>query len=171
MTDPEGRHVAATTTRVRAAQPFDLPRIVELIEERRQQYEEYQPRFWRRAANPRGKEREHLEELLHDASAIVLVHDRDGRVDGVAVGVLEQAPPMYDPGGLTCIIDDFVVAAQDLWGTVGVELLGAMSRQARRRGAALAVVVSGHLDRQKRAILAVSGFSIFSEWYAKDIKP
>lgn len=159
----------ATTIRVRAAQAFDIPRIVDLMEQRRLQHQEYQPRFWRRATNPRDREQAYLETLVQDTSAIVVVHDRDGEIDGVAVGVLEVAPPMYDPGGLTCIIDDFVVASPDLWGTVGVKLLGAVARQARRQGAALAVVVCGHLDRQKRAILAVSGFSIFSEWYAKDI--
>jgi len=148
-----------------------MPQILALIEQRRLEYQEYQPRFWRRVAKATAADRTHLDALLDDPSAILLVHDRDGVVDGVAIGKLEQAPPMYDPGGLTCIIDDFIVAAPELWTTVGVELVGAVARQARTRGAALAVVVCGHLDRQKRAMLALSGFSIFSEWYAKDITP
>ena len=43
-------------------------------------------------------------------------------------------------------------------------------QQARQRGAAQTVVVCGHLDQPKRAMLAQVGFSIASEWYVQSLK-
>ena len=46
-----------------------------------------------------------------------------------------------------------------------VALLNAARAAARERGAALSIVVCGHLDQPKREMLAASGFSLASEWY------
>lgn len=79
--------------------------------------------------------------------------------------MIVAAPPVYDPGGPTCLIDDFAVAVPEQWPTVGVDLLGALRRTARERGAAQVVVVCGHLDGPKRTALEHSGLSIASEWW------
>lgn len=80
---------------------------------------------------------------------------------------LVPAPPVYDPGGLTCSIDDFAVADPDLWASVGVDLLREVQRAAGQRGAAQVVVVCGHQDHAKRAALDNCALTIASEWWVK----
>jgi len=85
------------------------------------------------------------------------------------IATVVEAPPVYDPGGLTCLVDDFVVADPREWETIGATLLSEANRQARERGAVQAVIVCGHQDQPKRAMLAAGGFSVASEWYVKEI--
>jgi hypothetical protein len=159
----------STTAGIRQAQPFDILRIVELIEQRRVQYQEYQPKFWRKAKDSSDAERAYLESIIDSPPAIVLVHEQDGAIDGVIIGMLEHLPPVYDPGGPVCIVDDFVVSSPDLWTAAGVSLLNALSREARERGAVHLTIGCGHLDRLKRTMLAVHGYAIASEWYVRDL--
>jgi len=40
-----------------------------------------------------------------------------GQLTGFLIATLNLAPPVYDPGGLTCDIDDFVVTPAPKWPT------------------------------------------------------
>jgi len=84
---------------------------------------------------------------------------------GFLIATLAAAPPVYDPGGLACIVDDFTVADSADWPTVGADLLRAIRHAASGRGAAQIVVVTAQLDEAKRATLAASGLSVASEWW------
>jgi hypothetical protein len=96
---------------------------------------------------------------------------------GFLIATLLPAPPVYDPGGLTCQIDDFAVVAAASWLTTGVQLLRTGLAQAARRGAVQAVVVTGHLDQAKRQALRASGLELASEWWVtpqplgQDVRP
>jgi hypothetical protein len=157
------------TIGVRLAESFDIPRIVELQEQRRLQYQEYQPTLWRKAEESADEDRAYLENAITDATVLVLVHDRDATVDGAIVGVLSHLSPMYNPGGPVCVVDDFVVASPELWNTVGVKLLNAMAREAHKRGAAHLTVSCGYQDRLKRTMLALHGCTIASAWHVRDL--
>lgn len=150
---------------IRPAVASDLDRLLQLGEARRRQYAEYQPVFWRPATDATDKQRPYLAKLIEDNAVITVVADTGGTLAGFAVGTIVAAPPVYDPGGPTCVIDDFAVAFPEQWPTVGVDLLGALRRAARERGAAQVVVVCGHLDGPKRTALEHSGLSIASEWW------
>ena len=143
--------------------------MVALSEQKRLQYQEYQPTFWRKAAGSAEQQIPFFERLLGSDHAILLVHDRGGAVDGFVIATLVEAPPVYDPGGPTCLIDDFVVAPE-AWPSTGAALLTAALREAQARGAVQSVVVCGHQDEPKRAMLNGNGFSIASEWYVSEIK-
>jgi len=150
---------------IRPAVASDLDRLLQLGAARRRQYAGYQPLFWRPAADAVDRQRPYLAALIDDEAVITVVADTGGTLAGFAVGTLVAAPPVYDPGGPTCVIDDFAVAVPEQWSTVGVDLLGAVRRTARERGAAQVVVVCGHLDDPKRSALEHSGLSIASEWW------
>ncbi len=154
---------------VRKAKPFDVDRIVELSEQKRLQYEAYQPVFWRKAADSAGQQRVFLEQLVERDNVIGMVYERGGVVEGFIIGSLIPAPPVYDPGGSTCSVDDFVVA-EEAWDSVGGELLEAVAAAARARGAAQMVVVSAHLDTRKREALANRTYAIASEWWVKPLQ-
>lgn len=150
---------------VRPASPADLADMLDLAVAARERYAGYQPVFWRPAADARDRHRPYLLGLLRDADAITLVAVADGTVVGFAVGTLVPAPPVYDPGGPTCMVDDFVVADAACWPTAGLELLRAVRAAARLQGAAQVVVVAGQQDAAKRAALRAAGLSIASEWW------
>lgn len=132
---------------------------------RREQYARYQPLFWRPAAGAAGKQRPYLARLVAGDEVITLVSDEAGQVTGFLIAALTPAPPVYDPGGLTCQIDDFVVSPATRWATTGAGLLRAGLAEAGRRGAVQAVVVTGHLDEPKRQALRACGLEIASEWW------
>ncbi len=155
---------------VRSAAPGDVDAIVRLAAVRRAEYESYQPVFWRPAADAAARQRPYLAGLIEDPAVITLVAVTGHDVAGFAIVTVGVAPSVYDPGGLTCLVDDFVVADAHDWPTVGVILLRAVIRAALERGAAQ-IVVAAQLDEAKRAVLAASGLSVASESWVHPLNP
>ncbi|HET8627862.1 MAG TPA: hypothetical protein VFL91_10605, partial [Thermomicrobiales bacterium] len=115
---------------IRPARPGDAPALADLAALCRRRHQEYQPRFWREAADARARHLPHLARLVADPACIALVHEDGDTVDGFVIAMLRPAPPVYDPGGPTCLIDDFAVADDARWATVGAGLLEAAARAA-----------------------------------------
>lgn len=151
--------------KTRAAIPGDLDPMLRLAQNQRSQYATHQPIFWRPAADALERQRPYFAELIADEQVITIVAEDDRGLCGFAIATLVQAPPVYDPGGPTCLVDDFTVDDAERWPSVGVELLRAVRNAARQRGAAQVVVVCGYLDRAKRRTLEDCGLSIASEWW------
>lgn len=160
-----------TTTVIRPAAAGDLAAILALADVRRQEYATYQPRFWRPAPDATIRQAPHLAGLITDPAVITLVAVTGPDLVGYAIGQLVPAPPVYDPGGPTCLVDDFTVADPGLWATVGVDLLAAVTRTATDRGAAQVVVVTAARDDPKRAALDRSGLTPASEWWVVPTVP
>jgi hypothetical protein len=153
---------------IRFATAADLAAMLRLADNKRSQYMQYAPTFWRKAADGAAKQRSFFQSLLTKPNVIALVHEEQASVNGFLIASLIDAPPVYDPGSQVCLIDDFVVA-DDAWATIGYKLLQRVQEQAATRQAQLTVVVSGHLDEPKRAMLQAAGFGIASEWYIKPL--
>ena len=143
----------------------DVAAMTTLAGIRREQYARYQPLFWRPAAGAQDKHRPYLARLVASEEVICLVGEEAGQLTGFLIATLTPVPPVYDPGGLTCQIDDFAVVAGSRWPTTGVRLLRAGLAEAIARGAVQAVVVTGHLDQAKRQALRACGLEIASEWW------
>jgi hypothetical protein len=150
---------------IRPAVQADVAAMTTLAAMRREQYARYQPMFWRPAADAQHRQRPYLAKLVANDDVITLVSEQGGQVTGFLIATLTSAPGVYDPGGLTCQIDDFVVGPVEKWPTTGAELLRAGLAEAGRRGAIQAVVVTGHLDQPKREALQACGLEIASEWW------
>jgi GNAT superfamily N-acetyltransferase len=150
---------------IRPAVQADVAAMTTLAAMRREQYARYQPMFWRPAEGAQHKQRPYLAKLVANDDVIALVSDHAGQVTGFLIATLTPSPGVYDPGGLTCQIDDFVVTPAGKWPTTGAELLRAGLAEAGRRGAIQAVVVTGHLDQPKRQALQACGLEIASEWW------
>jgi len=154
---------------VREVAHGDVDAIVDLAARKREQYAEYNPVFHNPAADAREQHAAFIADLIDNDNAISLVYDDDGVVRGVAIGTLIDAPPIYDLGGKTCMIDDFMVDEPDAWAPVGRALLDAVAEVARTRGAAQIVVVCGPDDTPKRATLAAGGCTVVTEWFTKPL--
>lgn len=154
---------------VRRAGHEDLERILGLAAAKREEYEKYSPIFWRPAVRAREAQAKYFRHLLSDPDWICLVHETDGDLDGFILAQVTPPPPVYDPGGKACIIDDFVVASPSLWRTVGQDLREEAERLAAQAGATVSVTVCGQRDEEKRRALLESGSRVASEWHVRPI--
>jgi GNAT superfamily N-acetyltransferase len=155
---------------VRPAVAGDVDAITALASDRRSRYAGYQPVFWRPAANAEDVHRPYLAGLVSNDDVLTLVRDDDGTVAGFLIATFGDAPAVYDPGGRTCTIDDFVVAP-GRWPTTGAQLLRSAIDGAAARGAIQAVVVTANLDEPEREALRSCGLSIASEWWVTSWPP
>lgn len=77
---------------------------------------------------------QHARRLACQAPQAIGVAVTGHALDGFAISSIAPAPPVYDPDGLTCVVDDVTVADPEYWSTIGVDLLTAVRRAARRQG-------------------------------------
>lgn len=150
---------------VRPATIADVPAMVALSASKRRAYAEIAPLFWRPASDADARQAAWFAHLLGRESSLALVADGGSGADGFLLGVVQPAPPVYDPGGLTCTVDDFCVRRAELWPTVGAALLGEVRVLARTRGAKQIVVVCGVHDAPKRALLERPDLTAASLWF------
>jgi hypothetical protein len=143
----------------------DLEEVLQIADARRQQYVEYQPQFWRPAQDAVDRQGAFFASLLARDDAFLGVARQGGRVYGFALARMIDAPPVYDPGGPTCVVDDFAVADPEDWSKVGPMLLDAVRKWGAGNGATQLVVVVAQLDGPKRAVLKESQLTIASEWW------
>jgi len=154
--------------KIRRAVQDDISHMVEAMDERRRLYETYQPRFWRRSPSARSTQAAFFKTLISKENAIVLIAEDASIFRGFAIATVVEAPPVYAPGGKTCMVDDFATTHND-WDDTGRALLGEVNRLAKAAGAVQAVVTCGHLDEAKRSFLHSDSFSIASEWFVKNL--
>jgi hypothetical protein len=159
----------------RPATHDDVAAVAALAALRRGDYEAHQPRFWRQAHDALERHTAYLHGLVDAADFLFLVAGLPvaggtGPVSGFVIARLVPAPPVYEPGGTTCLIDDFAVEREDAWATLGAVLLQDVSRAARTRGAVQVVVVCGRHDEPKRSALRAAGLVAASEWWYGSIE-
>ena len=153
--------------KIREAGPADIESMVRLSESFRVSLSGYSPMFWRKAENSFETQVAFFRALLPLEATLALVAERNSELAGFIIGRLQEAPPVYAPGGPVCLLDDFCVAAEADWATVAPNLLEAVEHAARTRGAVLSVVICPHLGLAKRQFLQERGFEIASEWHVR----
>lgn len=157
---------------VRQASKNDLDFIVALADDKRREYEQYAPVFHRPAHDARNVHRPWLADLIESDRAAVLVSEgEDDACHGFVIATLVPSPPVYDPGGPTCSIDDFAVMTATHWASAGHDLLQAAQAWGREQGAVQTVVVCGPHDGPKRQMLTDSGLEVVSEWFTAPLSP
>ena len=155
--------------KIREATVNDIPQMVFLSEEKRTTYEIYQPVFWRKASNSAEVQATYFENLLLEGNHISIVCENEQEFTGFLFGAVISAPPVYDPGGKSCLIDDFCISASAQWQNEGNALLEYCRKKAALLGAVQFVIVCGQEDEAKRAFLSGSNLSVASEWYTGSI--
>lgn len=95
--------------------------------------------------------------------------DHQGAIQGFITGKVLEAPKVYNPGGLTLMVDDFCVANEELWPVLGGALLKQCQSDAKDKGVTQLLVVTGAHDAQKKQFLSSWSLTIASEWYVGEI--
>jgi predicted acetyltransferase len=148
----------------------DVASMVKLSYKKRREYENAQPQFWKWAGEVGEKTQfEWFAALLKDDKYIALSAKEDDEVVGFIIGRLVSAPEVYDPGGLTVVVDDFCVSNENTWQTVGVSLIKEIKAIAIDNAASQIVVVSGDHDKSKCNFLEKLGLTVASRWYVGEV--
>lgn len=142
---------------IRLLTAADVPRVLELGEQKRSEYQAYSPVFWRMSSLPRETFGPYLKSQIENPQNTALAHEQDGKVDGF---VLMNARGT---------IDDYAVAAPGLWPMIGADLLRATGDAAHKKGIQSLLVVCGAGDIPKRRMLAAQGLTLATDWYVKPL--
>jgi predicted acetyltransferase len=148
----------------------DINTFVSMSKVKRLSYEKAQPKFWKYAGpEAESSQAKWFEELLSHNEYIMLTAQNNQEIVGFIIGRLIPATEVYNPGGLTLMIDDFCVESANLWPSVGTKLVQSIKHEADRKGAAQILVVCGAHDSAKRHFLKNQKLTIASEWFVGDI--
>ena len=101
--------------------------MLDLAEAKRVDFGRHSPVFHRAAPDVHERQEPYFLGLIEDSSTTVMVHDSKERIDGFIIALLVSPPPVYDPGGLSRLIDDLVVLSPKNWPQTGSELVLAAS--------------------------------------------
>lgn len=148
------------------ATKVDIGAMVNLSYQKRKNYEQAQPQFWRYSGNAEEIQARWFEELLEHKDYILLVAKENSKVIRFIIGRLVKAPEVYNPGGLTLMIDDF--CSED-WINVGKQLMDNIAAIAKEKGAVQFCVVAGNHDLDKCKFLEDFGLGCASRWYVGSI--
>ncbi len=155
---------------VRKAVTDDIKFIAVLSSIKRKQYEKFQPQFHKEAEGASEIQANYFKDSLLKDNVIALVNMDEGqKINGFIIGTIVSSPPVYNPGGKICFVDDFMVSDPSLWGTVGKALLDEVVKYGKEKGAVLANVVCGPLDKPKKDMLHQYGFGVVTEWNVKPL--
>ena len=147
---------------IRTATASDVPRILEIGEQKREQYETFSPVFWRKASTPRETFGPFITSQVESETNIALVSETNGDVSGYLIAQCRNLADGY--------VDDYATANPITdWPTVGASLLTEAVRQAGARDVTAFTIVTGHADAPKRAAVESLGFHLGKNWLVKPL--
>jgi GNAT superfamily N-acetyltransferase len=85
------------------------------------------------------------------------------------MGVLQDPPPVYAPGGKTLLVDDFAVVEGAEGDTAASALLDAVISEARARGAVQMIVVAAARDARATRWLEEKKLRVASQWWTRTL--
>lgn len=157
---------------VRVGRPDDADIAADFAAEKRAEYEEYSPVFWRRAADGREKHQPFLRQCIGSNDYAAFTAERGNAIGGVILGNRRGAPPPFHTDSEpTWFVDDFYVARPELWETVGKALLDRLTEEASSNGAERLVAVGAHRDTPKRSFLLDAGWAVAAAWWVHPVEP
>lgn len=156
---------------IRPSEISDIDDMILLSKAKRLNYEKAQPQFWRYAGKQGDNaQRKWFKELLESKEYLLLTaQNHNKEMIAFVIGKLITAPEVYDPKGLTLMIDDFCVKSENLWEYVGEKLIKEIKDHAKMKGATQIVVVCGDHDKLKCKFLKKQNLSIASNWFVGEI--
>jgi len=154
---------------IRDANINDISAMVSLSYAKRRAHEKAQPQFGRYKDGAEESQAKWFKDLLLLDDYIMLIAEAGNRIVGFIIGRLVEAPEVYDPQGLTLMIDDFCVETENDWFSVGSKLIEEIKNKAKTKNASQILVVCGEHDKPKRQFLKSIGLNIASEWYVSSM--
>ena len=154
---------------IRRATSSDVADLVRISAKFRSELAGFQPQFWRVAEGADEKQHGFFEFVISQDKMVVLVAESETGIQGFLMAAFVPAPPVYDPGGLTCLVDDFGVKNTEDWIEIGEQLLNYLSPLAKEKGCNQMVIICPQLHLGKRSLLSSLEFSVASEWWVRGL--
>ncbi|MGB0922200.1 MAG: hypothetical protein ACPG1C_12895 [Alphaproteobacteria bacterium] len=147
----------------------DIPQMVALIEARREILAAAEPVFWARGENTVGLTQAFFGYLIQSEETIALCAYEGTTMQGFLIALKQAVPPAYTPPGDTYLIDDFALADEALWPSVGVALMQAAETVAKANGAGQLIAVSAMVEQTRSKTYKADGFNPVSQWWHKPL--
>lgn len=144
--------------------------MVDMSYQKRRAYEKAQPQFWKYSGpGAEISQTKWFEELLGSNDHIILTAESHQKIIGFIIGKLMPAPEVYNPGGLTLMIDDFCVDDEAKWHSIGSKLIQEIKTRTKTKEVAQILVACGAHDEPKRRFLKSMGLTVASECYVGSV--
>lgn len=150
---------------IRRATDNDVDSLVRLVAEKRRQLEAFEPVTWRVGKGANDMTAVFFRHQVGEQNAILLVAEENRHILAFINAVFQDPPPIYDPGGKTVMIDDFVAVAGDQGDRAALALLDAAASEGRSRGAVQVIVVSAAMDERAAGWFRSKKMHVFSSWW------
>ena len=150
---------------IKKANLQDIDWMVKLSYQKRTNYQNAKPDFWKMATDSNEVQSEYFSNIINDDSYIALVCDCK---TAFIIGNIIQPPKVYN-SGLTLMIDDFCIENNCKWDIHGRNLLDEIIKIAKSRDISQIIAVSGDHDIEKNLFLEKHGLICMSRWYSKRI--
>lgn len=152
---------------VRRAAPSDVDAFTDLVAAKRAQLEAFEPIMWRAGRDASEMTVAFFRHQVAEPNAILLVAEDERSILGFVNAVLQNPPPIYDPGGKTVMIDDFTVVEGEAGDRAALALLDAVMSEGRSRGAVQMIAVCATRDARASKWFETKKLHAASTWWTR----
>jgi len=157
------------TVSIRSASAADVQAMTQLTATKRQQLEMFEPVMWRPSEAAAQMTPAFFTHQVGQPNVVARVAERGGRVVGFIIGVIQDAPPVFSPGGQTVLIDDFAVVEGTDADEAASALLDAVMSEGRARGAVQIIAVAAARDERAGRWLGSKKLHVASQWWTRTL--
>lgn len=149
----------------------DIDKLVYLAMQRHHDYEKLQPIFWNESKDAENLQKIYFASMMAENKALffIAMDQENNKPIGIIMAREYQAPPVYNSGRVTYIIDDYYVTSPKLWNSVGKDLLSSMQSYLESNGVTQIIVITANADTKKtQAMKSLSSYKPLSTWYVHE---
>ena len=157
------------TLTIRSASAADVQAMSQLLAVKREQLETFEPVMWRPSEAAAKLTPAFFAHQLGQPNVIARAAEDSGRMLGFVIGVLQDAPPVFSPGGQSVLIDDFAVSEGPEADAAASGLLDAAINEARARGAIQIIAIAAARDERAVKWLEAKKLHVASQWWTRTL--
>ncbi len=154
---------------IRTALATDVHAMGQLLEIKRALLENFEPVMWRISPQAAQLTPAFFTHQLGQPNVIARVAEDSGRFVGFIIGGVQDAPPVFAPGGKTVVVDDFAVVEGEDGDAAASALLDAVMSEARARGAVQLIAIAAAKDARVARWLESKKLHIASQWWTRTL--
>jgi hypothetical protein len=157
------------TVTIRPASAADVQAMTQAMADKRRQLEMFEPVMWRPSEAAAQMTPAFFTHQVAQPNVVARVAESGGRFLGFVIGVIQDAPPVFSPGGKTVLIDDFVVTEGAHADEAASALLDAVMSEGRARGAVQLIAVAAARDERAVRWLEGKKLHVASQWWTRTL--